>query len=420
MPVQRAGVLLVVFVSAAFILAEKTEKPALPEIVPQGRILRDTMGVRVRLDNYEPKLLNFAGNAGFGYIRLDFLWSDIEKVRGTRDFSKYMNVLLDALERRLGIYAVIGYGNPVYSGKNDIYYPPTGPVERRDFGLFTAALVNEFRDTISWFQIWSYVNRAAYYKPEPSVTSYRDLFYEASRFAREANDSARLAFGGLDEVDFGYLNKMSEWAVVGSADDLAVGYRRRTPPEDWLKDLFSLRAYLKKVARDSPVEVIVSDLAIPATKNGPVTEQVQARYAVRMFLINYAYGVPLTIWTDLEDTVLPDEQGGRVGLIAFDRKGVRPIFRALATLTDILGNAFLVTGRIDLTGLSALKFRTPTGYAYAYWVASGSAPVRLPEDLRQAYAIDQYGAVIDESRFTDGVFWLTEADGVLYIYGPGN
>jgi len=139
-----------------------------------------------------------------------------------------------------------------------------------------------------------------------------------------------------------------------------------------------------------------------------------------MFLINYAYGVPLTIWTDLEDTVLPDEQGGRVGLIAFDRKGVRPIFRALATLTDILGNAFLVTGRIDLTGLSALKFRTPTGYAYAYWVASGSAPVRLPEDLRQAYAIDQYGAVIDESRFTDGVFWLTEADGVLYIYGPGN
>jgi hypothetical protein len=396
----------------------RAEKPALPDIVPQGRILRDTMGVRVRLHNYDTKLLNFAGNAGFGYIRLEFLWSDIEPTGGARDFSRYTGVLLDALERRMGIFAVIGYGNPAYSGKTDIYYPPVGAVQRRDFALFTSALVDRFRGSISWFQIWSYPNRAGFFKPEPSVSSYRDLFYEAARFAREANDSIRLAFGGLDEVDFSYLNMMSEWSVVGTADDLAVGYRRRDPPEDWLKDLFALRTYLKKAARDVPMEVIVSDFAIPATKKGPVTDEVQARYAARMFLINYAYGVPLTIWSDLEDAVLPDEQGGRVGLISFDRKSVRPVFRALATMTDVLGNAYLITGRIIPQGLSALKFRTPTGLAYAYWVASGSAPVRIPDDLRETFAIDQYGTLMDDSRLSDGVFWLAESDGVMYIYGP--
>ncbi|MHA2621766.1 MAG: hypothetical protein V2G42_04765 [bacterium JZ-2024 1] len=401
-----------------FASAEKTPSLTLPQIVPQGRILRDTMGVRIRPEAYEPELLNYAGNAGFGYIRIDFLWSEMEKTRGKRDFSGYQKILLDAMERRMGIYGVIGYGNPVYSGKSDIYHPPVGAVQRRDFALFTSALISEYRNTISWYQIWSYPNRADYFKPEPNPASYRDLFYEASRFARETESSVRLAFGGLDEVDFGYLERLSEWKVVGSADDLAVGYRRRAPPEVWLKDLFALRAYLKKVARDVPVDVVVSDLAIPATRKGPVTEEVQARYAVRMFLINYAYGVPLTIWSDLEDVNLPDEQGGSVGLISFDRKTVRPVFRALATMTDVLGNAFLVTGRIDPSGLSALKFRTPAGLAYAYWVASGSAPIRAPDDLRVSYALDMYGRVLEDSRFSEGILWLTESEGPLYIYGP--
>src|SRR3989442_10483955 len=82
---------------------------ALPASFPQG------IGVNIHFTDPQPDEIKIIADAGFRWVRMDFIWEATEKQRGVYDFSAY-DRLMTALEQyRIRALFILDYGNPLYT-----------------------------------------------------------------------------------------------------------------------------------------------------------------------------------------------------------------------------------------------------------------------------------------------------------------
>lgn len=359
-----------------------------PLVLPQG------VGVNIHFTRGHERDLDLIAAAGFRFIRMDFVWSSTERVRGEYDWSAY-DELTDQLERRgLRALYILDYSNPLYEDTVVARNPISGREERTTaspqqpesvaaFARWAAAAAAHFQGRGILWEIWNEPN-ISFWRPRPDVQQYTTLALATCRAVRAADPEAVLLAPASSGFPWEFLEEFFRSGILEYLDAVSVHpYRSYSQaPETVAGDYRRLRALIERHAppegRSRPI--VSGEWGYATHARGGVSLETQAAFLVRQQLVNLLHGVPLSIWYDWKnDGPDADDPEHNFGTVTHALEP-KPNYRAVRTLTREL-HGYRIARRIE------------TGQAEAYvllmvsdkgapklvgWSATESRTVELP------------------------------------------
>jgi Cellulase (glycosyl hydrolase family 5) len=336
---------------------------------PESSELAPRLGVNIHLlrDDHS---LDLAHAAGFGFVRMDMLWANVER-NGRYRFFAYDN-LLRALEARgMGVLWILDYGHPDHGGST-----PRTPQDVAAFSRFAEAAAEHFKGRNVRYEIWNEPNTSEFWKPSPNASEYAILLREAVAAIRRADPSAKVSSGGLARFDTTFLSKAVDPSLAASLTAIGVHPYPKTGPETIAPELGNLREW---VARSLGQHIEIWDTEwgyssanapIEAPSNGHSEDgrHRQASLSVREILTVGAVGLPLAVWYDLrDDGTDPANPEHNYGLL--DSSGnEKPAIKAIRTLMSVVSGR-RYAGMIQETpeGIHAMRMDGLTDTVVIVW-----------------------------------------------------
>ena len=379
------------------------------------------------------KELDTIKEAGFEMIRKDILWLDIEPEENRINqnaLEKYRFLFTKAKQRGIDIIGILDYGNwwasdsslnctqeciekggETQSCKSVCSFFIPDP---QKFAKFAETVSREIPE-VQRFEIWNEPNWIIFMNP-PNPSSYAELFISARN--RIKNEKNEVFTGGLmmirpsgipSNVIFPwneFLGELKVRGVIELSDAVAIHpytgsnqlpYPPLLPPEDSANTNGSLISFIKSVINilgiEKNIPVYITEMGWPSDPTSPqnfVSEEKQAEFLIRAFLISSMFGVKIFCVYTLKD--LPDE-----------------------FYTPLPAERYFGITKKDLSpkkSFSALKFVSQNLKGKKY---IGDMKINLPENANQTSS-DEEGKIIFSPVFEDEkeylVFiWATKSTG---------
>ena len=378
--------------------------------------------------------------AGVSFIRNDVNWDSVEKEAGVYDFAGAgFDELVDSCERLgLRILFILDYGNALY-GEERAVVDEEG---RRAFAAFAAAAATRYGGRGHAWEIWNEPNIDQFWSsadggPDPEL--YSELVRAAAPALRAADPEGDLVVGalffGLHEITDsigiagpGFLETVAGTGVLSLADEVTIHLYRIESPEGAAPDIELARNILDDAGYPLPVssgEWGYSTYDPTAPSDGinflpPVTPNRQASYYARMLLHNYSLGLRRSvIFKDLD---AGDPDPGDIehhwGLMMRDLSK-KPSYFAVATLTELVGDAGPPEAVELSTGKHGLRFVRPDGSEVtALWGEQEATWLLRAEGSGDARVLSRDGADITPAGLSEGAQITIESDdGPIYLIG---
>ena len=129
--------------------------------------------------------------AGVGFVRMDFLWSDLEPEKGRWDFDKYDRLLEILSKNNIKILGLLNY-NAAWAKGNWNTPPP-----KDFFALYAKTVVHRYKGKVKYWEIWNEPNQDIYWVPQDGLKAYTELLKETYPVIKREDPSAVILIGGL-------------------------------------------------------------------------------------------------------------------------------------------------------------------------------------------------------------------------------
>ena len=196
------------------------------------------------------RTLAMAREAGFGAIRQQFPWAEIEPDArgvywdarwGQSSWAKYDEIVDLANEYGLDVLARLDTSPPWARPGNP--WPATPPTDVRDYGDYVAAVVGRYMGRVRYFQLWNEPNLASEWGEQPvDAAAVAALLAEGYRRAKAANPEAVIVAPALAptieespwaQSELAFLDALYDAGWAASFDVLSVqAYGLRDGPDD--------------------------------------------------------------------------------------------------------------------------------------------------------------------------------------------
>lgn len=323
---------------------------------------------------------------GVRYLRVDFLWTDIEPRRGEFFFTAYDELVAAASRYGIELIGIICYGNPwatsaASKGANYKDYGLTDklpPDDLETYANFAAAVASRYRGQVRRWEIWNEPNVFVFWQPRPNPVRYGDLLKTTYARIKEVAPESIIVSGGLAPYfdiyrygrNWGFLKALfrAHPDIGGFCDAIAFHpytFLQRPAPETRLVQSFPamirrFRGIAEEIgagfkplwATEFGWHTAVEKSGYPGFPRG-VDEETQAAFLVRSFTLALAEGVEVVSWYTLLDGVnARRNKEWAFGLFnPLPQEGVptpKPAYHALRTFSEVLGNATAVPESLNL------------------------------------------------------------------------
>ena len=395
--------LLVLFAGALSVSLRADSLP--PPVVPQ------CFGVNIHFTGAPAKDLDGIASGGFGWVRMDFVWSAIEQTKGHYDFAAY-DTLLDGLTaRHIRPLFILDYGNDLYQTGS-----PRSPEARAAFARFAAAAVSHYRGKPILWEIWNEPN-IGFWKPTPSPAEYGALALETARAIKAADPNATVLAPGSSGIPLDFLETVFKTGLLNYVDAVSMHPYRDGMPESAPNDYAAVRVLVHRYAPAGRGIPIVSSEWGYSTVN--VSDATQSQYLTRQWLSNLSDGVRLSIWYDWhEDGTDPKDPEAHFGTVRPDYTP-KPAFLAAQALTQAL-NGYRFIKRLSLASGAdyVLLFERRTSVKLAAWTAGADHAVQLPGGRTQALTgSPQYADVSGDAALRAAASWSAVPSDTFHTMG---
>lgn len=352
------------------------------------------LGVNIHFTG-EPRDLELIAEGGFKFIRMDFAWGAIEREKGIYNFEKsgYDALTEGCLKRGIHPLYILDYSNRLYEESNSIR-----TVEGREaFAKFAESAVKRYEGKEILWEIWNEPNLKQFWNPQPSVDDYTALVETTISRIKKAVPSAVVVAPATSGIPMDWLEACFKKGMLDWIDALTVHPYRTPAPETVIKDYEKLRELVKRYAPEGKDIPIISGewgYSIINWDKNHISEEQQAQYLVRMFLINLYQNIPVSIWYDWKDDgVDPNEREHHFGTMTNDLNP-KKAYLAMKALADKL-NGYSIIERLDLGNDEdfALRLKKGESEAIALWTMGEnlSREVEIPVKDREGLMYDMYG-----------------------------
>jgi hypothetical protein len=386
--------------------------------------------------------LDLVSVLGATVVRIDMNWPWIEAKAGSYDWSLYDQYAAELSKRRLRPLFILNrpnspYGKPydaVVDGKRERgVSPPSATQEIAAFTRFAAMAAERYRHLDPIWEIWNEPDQDGFWPPTPSPTDYVALARETCLAVKQRVPNAVVVGPAAAQMPTVWRPKkplfdalLADTKLLTCLDAISLHtHRFKQKPETVSRDYAVLRdAYLSRWPDGLPQKPIIDTEWGDSVYASGLTEEIQARWVARMYLVNLMEQVKLTNWYCLFDVGGDDaEMEHRFGLMRLDGTR-RPAYQAYKALAQQLGAMSLkqVIARFNqrtAEGASALVFcDTADRCVLAVWETEdspGPRTISVPGWRRTGPDIDYLGREAASSMSRSGVLEVEAQTAVRYV-----
>lgn len=313
------------------------------------------------------KYIQYMGETGAGYSRLQSGWAKTEKRKGKYSFEWLDHQVDGLLEQGIRPWLCLCYGNPVYSDSgHDLNAGIFGDGPVMDGWLkYVRQVVRRYRGKVTMYEVWNEPDGAkpANGKRGESWREYANLFVQTAKVIREEDPEAKIAALAAYSFNNGYFeNALREIERLGGLGDVDyVTYHAYwSIPERIVKRVEELKELCSRL--NPAIQVLQGESGCPAQleyghalNNIEWTEYSQAKWDLRHMLTNFSMGCPSSVFTmvDLNYGWMIQSYG----LIRMNLKSEpqykRPKFYAFQHVTSIFTPDYSADKRVRLTACNS-------------------------------------------------------------------
>ncbi|MBU1125948.1 MAG: cellulase family glycosylhydrolase [Candidatus Omnitrophica bacterium] len=140
------------------------------------------------------KAIALIRDAGIGWIRMDFLWEDIQPRNGESNFSRYDTIVELVYRSKINILGILNYTAPWASSTGKWNAPPK---ENKYFVEYAQSVITRYRSQISHWEVWNEPDSSIYWSAQDGLKGYCVLLKEVYNAAKAVNPSCTILNGGL-------------------------------------------------------------------------------------------------------------------------------------------------------------------------------------------------------------------------------
>jgi len=360
-----------------------------------GPAIPDSFGVNIHFTGLQ-KDLTMIAEAGFKFVRMDLAWSRVEKTKGVYDFkgTGYDPLTLGCEQLGIRVLYILDYSNELYESDRSV----RTDAGRKAFADFAEAAANRYKDKGILWEVWNEANIKQFWTPQPSMDDYCKLVEAVAPRIRKADPSGQVVAGATSQIPLEWFEACFKNGLLNWIDVLSIHPYRSQPPETVMQDYARLRELVARYAPAGKKIPIISGewgySNINWDKN-ELTEQEQADYLVRMFLINAYQGIPVSIWYDWKnDGTDLKEREHNFGTV-YNDMNPKAAYLAVKVLSSTLAG-YSIKERLDLGDENDFAFRLTNGNreAVVFWTSVSCHNVTLPIDPTKVMLVGIYGGKV--------------------------
>jgi hypothetical protein len=395
--------------------APAADVPALPHpAIPNG------FGVNIHF-TWESRDLDLIAQAGFKLVRMDLSWSSVEKTRDVYDFEKsgYDTLTKNCTDRGIHIVYILDYSNKLYEENRSVCTEEG----RKAFAAFAEAAAKRYAGKGILWEIWNEPNIKQFWAPQPNLEDYCKLVNAAAPRIKTADPRSQVVGGATSQIPMKWLEDCFKAGLLKNIDVLSIHPYRSKAPETVIGDYARLRDLIRQYApagKDIPIisgEWGYSNINWDKSR---LTEQQQAEYLARMFLVNLHQGIPVSIWYDWKnDGTDPNEREHNFGTVGHDLNP-KAAYLALKVLSSTLAG-YSIDRQIDLGSEEDFALRLTSGQneAFVFWTLGKNHTVTLPIEPTEVTLVGIYGGKVVINWKTDKLKLRAEQAPQYLLVRPG-
>jgi len=215
--------------------------------------------------------LGLIKEAGIGWVRMDFLWSDIEPECNVFDFAKYDRIVNMLFENNIKVLGILNYSTDWASSCGKWNCPPK---DSKIFVDYCVKVIRRYKDKIKHWEVWNEPDSPTYWQPQDGLKVYCRLLKEVYIAAKKEDPECVILNGGisagLGSVDRLYENGAKDYFDIMNIHIFDDPLR--------LDAISTVSAYPKLVYKamsrngDGQKKIWVTEIGCPGVKNGSRVE----------------------------------------------------------------------------------------------------------------------------------------------------
>ena len=132
--------------------------------------------------------------AGIGFVRIDFLWLDLEPEQGIFDFSRYDKIVDILNKHNIKILGILEYNPSWRQG------PWNQPPDLELYNKFVRRVVEHFKDRVKYWEIWNEPDSNFYWTPQDEMKTYTELLKNTYPAIKAIDPTSKVLIGGLSKM----------------------------------------------------------------------------------------------------------------------------------------------------------------------------------------------------------------------------
>lgn len=406
-------------------------------------LVEDAIGVNVHFTQpYFPKPgeMKMLADAGFRWVRTDFVWADTDTGPGPRgyDFRFYDRLVEEFTRYQLRVIFILDYNNCRYyngkSGESACRQKPPNPEsphtdeQRRAFAQWAAAAARHFAGRGIYWEIYNEPNTDFWKSPNPKADDYIKLAVATANSIRDAAPNEVIIGPATSKIDLGFLGACFKGGLLDFWSAVSVHPYPDANPETVAVDYKHLRNLLDHYQpKGKKIPILSSEWGYSAW--GGLGEEKQGKFLAREILTNLTNDVQLSIWYDwMDDYWLPKEKEAErhFGTINYNEKStpvyvIKPAYSAAQTLTTTL-RGYRLRKRLNVGTAEdyVLLFSNGESERLAAWTTSTVHNVTIPVKAGNFQVIGWRGATLRQQVASDSGLVITLTDAPQYFIPEAN
>lgn len=213
------------------------------------------------------KVVALMKEAGAGFVRMDFLWEDIEPARGEFKFERYDSIVDLLSKNNIKILGILDYSAPWASPTGGWNEPPE---DNRLFIEYARKVISRYKDKVKHWEVWNEPDSSTYWVNQDGLKSYCRLLKEVYLAAKAEDPGCRILNGGLASGILS-VNRLYDNGAKDYFDILNIHIFESPLNPEGIKaaKAYARLAYkIMKRSGDADKKIWVTEIGCPGVKSG--------------------------------------------------------------------------------------------------------------------------------------------------------
>jgi len=218
------------------------------------------------VDGWEKSIARMK-EAGVGWIRMDFLWQDIEPKEGNFEFDKYDRIVKLLYENNIHILGLLNYSVSWAAICCEWNCPPK---DNALFVKYAEKVIRRYKDKIKYWEVWNEPDSSVYWSSQDGLKSYCALLKDVYIAAKRIDPDCKILNGGLAN-GLASVNRLYDNGAKDYFDILNIHFFESPVHQGGIKAVAVYPKFAYKVMSrngDGHKKIWITEIGCPGVKRG--------------------------------------------------------------------------------------------------------------------------------------------------------